>query len=284
MKNTSSNNMTFGDRLAYARKKKGLLQKELAALVGVSQRAIGCWETGYRSPNAVSKIQKLAKALEVPEDWLMGNNDNFSIKNITGNHQNIKLTKEQRQLVADHEWMIGFVYHKMLKLYNSPEKYEYFYGDAAIGLCKAAKAYDKYGRKVSFSTFAYSGVKWAIGVELKNTKRKYDSLKKSDLSFVSLNEQIDEDREFESAIAAPDEWESLEYRILVESVFQKVEPVLTIQEKTEFKLWLYGMNYSEIAQATGVQVRTVNNRITNAQNKCRDCFKPEELFAYGGQY
>jgi transcriptional regulator with XRE-family HTH domain len=59
----------FGRNLKRARKAKGLTQKQLAQLLGVSEAAIGMWEAGARLPD-VSMASRIAKALDVPLQYL----------------------------------------------------------------------------------------------------------------------------------------------------------------------------------------------------------------------
>ena len=153
--------MTFGERLVYARNKKGLNQKQLAELIGVRRTRLCSWEKGRRTPD-VSMIRKIVEALEVSEDWLMGNDNNFSMKNLTENPQYVKLTKEQQQLAADNEKVIGTVF-KFVRTYKPTAIYDDIYGDAAIGLCRAAKIYGENGdRTASFFSFAFDFVQWAV--------------------------------------------------------------------------------------------------------------------------
>lgn len=53
----------FGKRIAEERKKKGLLQSELAEMTGFSDRIISLWETGKRGITLTS-ADKIARALE----------------------------------------------------------------------------------------------------------------------------------------------------------------------------------------------------------------------------
>jgi len=59
---------TFSDRLKYARQLRGLTQQQLARLVGVSQSAIGSYESGQR--RSTRALFKLATALNVEAVWL----------------------------------------------------------------------------------------------------------------------------------------------------------------------------------------------------------------------
>lgn len=65
----------FGARLAYAREKEGLLQKELANMIGVEERNISDYETGKYVPKDEIKV-KLSKALHISLDFLLGANEN----------------------------------------------------------------------------------------------------------------------------------------------------------------------------------------------------------------
>lgn len=279
MGNETTDLMTFGERLVYARKKKGLNQKQLAELIGVRRTRLCSWEKGRRDPTA-SMIQKIVKALEVSEDWLMGNDDHFSMKNLAENPQYSSLTKEEQQLVIDNEKVIGavfkFVAHTFYtyKLYL---KYDDIYGDAAIGLCRAAKIYGKNGdHSSSFFSFAFDFVQCAI----LNSCRKAtaDSNRTISLNKKVCGDKDGNDAELGSRIPAPDEWDTIEYKVLVESVCQKVEPVLSTKEKESFRLWLHGMSSDEIARTIGVSTVAVKDRTAKARRKCRACFNPEELF------
>lgn len=257
--------MTFGERLAYARKKRGLPQSQLAGLAGVTQSIVSRWEEDKHKPD-MPKIQKIVEALEVSEDWLIGN-DNFS-----GNQQ-FRLTKAQQKLVADHEYIIGDAIHKFCPG-NKGSDYEKLYGDAAIGLCKAAHYYDR--SRGPFYQIAYSFVKWAI-----YSAFRMDYTRKHVLDTLSVDQPFSEDDSctLGSIIPAPDEYEQLEYKILVESVLQRVEPALTAEEKEAFRPWLYGESLSDISKAVGIRPVTVNSRIQKAKNKCRASFDADQIFA-----
>ena len=59
------NDFTFGNRIYELRNKKGLSQKELGKLVGVSDKAVSKWETGAAKPRA-EKLAKLSEVFGVP--------------------------------------------------------------------------------------------------------------------------------------------------------------------------------------------------------------------------
>ncbi|MEE0741036.1 MAG: helix-turn-helix transcriptional regulator [Emergencia sp.] len=66
MKNKPS---AIGDKIKEIRKDKGLTQKELGELLGVTASMIGQWESGIRFPR-VANIYRIAEALDVPTDML----------------------------------------------------------------------------------------------------------------------------------------------------------------------------------------------------------------------
>ena len=58
-------------RIAEARKRAGLTQKQLAEMVGTSQQTVYRWENGGRNISSVN-LEKLSKALNVSIAYLMG--------------------------------------------------------------------------------------------------------------------------------------------------------------------------------------------------------------------
>ena len=64
------NDYAFGNCLFELRRKRGLSQAELAAGIGVTNKAVSKWETGKAKPG-VETIRKLAAALEVSVDELL---------------------------------------------------------------------------------------------------------------------------------------------------------------------------------------------------------------------
>lgn len=64
----------FAKRLSTARGMRGLSQKGLASKTGLQQVAISFFETGRRTPS-LGNLRRLADALEVTTDYLMGRSD-----------------------------------------------------------------------------------------------------------------------------------------------------------------------------------------------------------------
>jgi transcriptional regulator with XRE-family HTH domain len=61
---------TFGQRVRHARLRCGWTQRELAAASGLTQSAIGNYESGQRVEPTAAALLKLAQALRVSPAWL----------------------------------------------------------------------------------------------------------------------------------------------------------------------------------------------------------------------
>lgn len=61
----------FSSQLKESRKAKGMSQAELSALLGVTQQAVGKWETGRSTPDP-QMLVRLAEVLETTTDRLLG--------------------------------------------------------------------------------------------------------------------------------------------------------------------------------------------------------------------
>jgi transcriptional regulator with XRE-family HTH domain len=66
--------VTLGERVTLARKRLGLNQSELARRAGLAVAAVWQFEHGDRTPS-VRSLSKLAEALTVSTDWLLGRSD-----------------------------------------------------------------------------------------------------------------------------------------------------------------------------------------------------------------
>lgn len=66
--------MTFGERLMLVRKKKNLSQSEVGKKININGDAVGRYERNEVRPT-IEMATKLAQALEVSLDYLVGNTD-----------------------------------------------------------------------------------------------------------------------------------------------------------------------------------------------------------------
>jgi len=60
---------TFGSRLRYARKAKGLSQQQVADTLGINRVNVSTWESDDTKPEA-GRIPDLVRALDISESWL----------------------------------------------------------------------------------------------------------------------------------------------------------------------------------------------------------------------
>lgn len=90
------NKTLFGDRLKERRKKCGLLQKELAEKVGISNRNISSYEHNDREPDYAILV-KIAIALDCSTDYLLGIVDepNRFTGDVDGHHHEIVIDPEE---------------------------------------------------------------------------------------------------------------------------------------------------------------------------------------------
>ena len=61
----------FADRLKQARKAKKYSQAEISRILGVTQQAVGKWETGRSTPDPQT-VARLAEILDTTADVLLG--------------------------------------------------------------------------------------------------------------------------------------------------------------------------------------------------------------------
>lgn len=63
--------MSFSELLKQCRKQKGISQAELASKLGVTQQAVGKWESGKSSPDPAT-VARIAEILSTTADFLLG--------------------------------------------------------------------------------------------------------------------------------------------------------------------------------------------------------------------
>lgn len=105
-----TNNQIFQERLATARKLRELNQDELAERTGLQPAAISHFETGARKPS-FDNLRKLADALRVTSDYLMGRTDNlegFAEADMVFRDEYKKLNSEQRELADNFIKMLSY--------------------------------------------------------------------------------------------------------------------------------------------------------------------------------
>ena len=78
--------MTTGELIREARKKKGLTQRELGELLGMSDVGVAQWEKGLRNPRLETR-QRIAKALDIDITALMSDSEREDYFDLFGTEQ-----------------------------------------------------------------------------------------------------------------------------------------------------------------------------------------------------
>lgn len=82
--------MTFGDKLQFLRKTKGISQEQLASQLKISRQAISKWENNSSIPD-VENIVKLSNIFEVSTDYLLKSEVEISKLDMKNNSNQGKL-------------------------------------------------------------------------------------------------------------------------------------------------------------------------------------------------
>ncbi len=85
----------IGTRLRELRNQRGLLQKEIAAHLGISQQGVARWEKGQTEPD-LETVKKLAEYFNCTTDYLLGKSIvRNPIDTIAARHDGDEFTEEE---------------------------------------------------------------------------------------------------------------------------------------------------------------------------------------------
>lgn len=107
--------MKFGDILKELREEKGLTQKELGAIINISDRVIGYWESNNRFPKDSTIIVELANFFSVSTDYLLCRIDKERTINNELSSEESKLIQCYRVSSSDDKNVIWAVLNKYKK-------------------------------------------------------------------------------------------------------------------------------------------------------------------------
>ena len=91
--------MDFGENVALARKRKNLSQSDLAKMVGTIAVTIGRYERGEIKPS-IDIASKIADALDVSLDYLVGSTDEVLEKSLVQKISDIQKLPEDKKTVV----------------------------------------------------------------------------------------------------------------------------------------------------------------------------------------
>lgn len=106
--------MSFGSRLREKRKELGITQPQLAKLLGVSQSAIGSWETDTNSPRA-TLLYDLFDILHCDANYLLQDETRELYKDKATPEEFENIIKKYRELDEHGTEMVNFVLDKEYK-------------------------------------------------------------------------------------------------------------------------------------------------------------------------
>ena len=69
MKHSTAKNMTVSSNLKYYLRRRGMTQRELAKLIGVTESAVCHYVKGNRQPS-LARATEIASVLDIPVDFL----------------------------------------------------------------------------------------------------------------------------------------------------------------------------------------------------------------------
>ena len=89
----------FAERLKEARKAKQYSQAEVSRMLGVTQQAVGKWETGRSTPDPQT-VARLAEILDTPTDVLLGLRKESGAASAVGRNAFSRYTESQIPVVG----------------------------------------------------------------------------------------------------------------------------------------------------------------------------------------
>lgn len=125
--------MNFGDKLKELRKAKGISQKDLANLLGVTQRTISYYESSNTPPANAETVAKLAEALNVKLDEFAADTGNTKIHKLIDKlksdtdknliHWEIFSEACDNKTDDDSNWKYTITYKNLFDQQNFPQYY-----------------------------------------------------------------------------------------------------------------------------------------------------------------
>ena len=91
----------LGDRIKKLREQEGLLQREVASRLGISQQAVARWEKGKTEPDSATLV-RLAEIFGCSVDYLLGKtNIRTPIETIAAHHDGDEFTEEELEAIEE---------------------------------------------------------------------------------------------------------------------------------------------------------------------------------------
>ena len=99
--------MTLGEKIASARKEKGMTQEMLAEQLGVTRQAVARWETGLSVPDA-GMLVRIAGALDTTVNDLLGEEEPEQGRDLAAELEALNRQLAEREERSRRRWRAFF--------------------------------------------------------------------------------------------------------------------------------------------------------------------------------
>lgn len=110
--------MTWGEKIASARKEKGMTQEMLAEQLGVTRQAVARWETGLSVPDA-GMLVRIAGALDTTVNDLLGEEEPEQGRDLAAELEALNRQLAEREERSRRRWRAFFAAVGILALWGA---------------------------------------------------------------------------------------------------------------------------------------------------------------------
>lgn len=110
--------MTLGEKIASARKEKGMTQEILAEQLGVTRQAVARWETGLSVPDA-GMLVRIAGALDTTVNDLLGEEEPEQGRDLAAELEALNRQLAEREERSRRRWRAFFAAVGILALWGA---------------------------------------------------------------------------------------------------------------------------------------------------------------------
>ena len=110
--------MTLGEKIASARKEKGMTQEMLAEQLGVTRQAVARWETGLSVPDA-GMLVRIAGALDTTVNDLLGEEEPEQGGDLAAELEALNRQLAEREERSRRRWRAFFAAVGILALWGA---------------------------------------------------------------------------------------------------------------------------------------------------------------------
>ena len=110
--------MTLGEKIASARKEKGITQEMLAEQLGVTRQAVARWETGLSVPDA-GMLVRIAGALDTTVNDLLGEEEPEQGRDLAAELEALNRQLAEREERSRRRWRAFFAAVGILALWGA---------------------------------------------------------------------------------------------------------------------------------------------------------------------